>query len=566
MSWVQFINIAGVSTGALDTSLLKGNKAIFNIDMAEALESHPESVTSSRISGTLLNICRLLPQLNSMLADGTVKQLALTQPVHAFELEQHLQGITKINDCALKVQLPEDISQLPLHQGVPSLKFKESGAYLMVGGLGGLGHSVSTWMAEQGTRHFVFLSRSAGSSSHTNFFKELEVQGCTVQALACDISCMEQVRSALSQVSQPIAGVIHMGMVLSDAPFLSMTFDNWVAATNPKVIGTMNLHKGLLERSSDSPDFFIMFSSISGALGMAHQANYGAGNTFQKAFVQYRQSLGLPASVLDIGAMSDVGYVSHTPEAQAFFKGAGMPFMNESELFESLHLSILQQHPDTSPAPSRPAFTGVGRGWEFYGSDPGITSRSQLTLGIRATKPMTDSGNRVLWRRDRRADIYRNIEAARLAAQGGAGNARGAEGDGATHRPDRVAALMGEVRASTEPAAFLASTSTQRTLTREVGRFIYECMLKTVRNDDDAGDEPREGSAEERNEEGEEMELQRALMTLGVDSLVTIEVRSWLRRQLGVEVSTLEMLNGGTIEGLGALVVERLKVKFVAIG
>lgn len=61
-------------------------------------------------------------------------------------------------------------------------------------------------------------------------------------------------------------------------------------------------------------------------------------------------------------------------------------------------------------------------------------------------------------------------------------------------------------------------------------------------------------------------ELVRMLTILptGVDSLVTIELRGWLRRRLGIEVTTLEILstNGGTIASLGQIAVERLKSKF----
>lgn len=50
----------------------------------------------------------------------------------------------------------------------------------------------------------------------------------------------------------------------------------------------------------------------------------------------------------------------------------------------------------------------------------------------------------------------------------------------------------------------------------------------------------------------------------GVDSLVTIELRNWLRRRIGIEVTTLEILStsGGTIASLGQISVERLKSKF----
>lgn len=47
--------------------------------------------------------------------------------------------------------------------------------------------------------------------------------------------------------------------------------------------------------------FFILFGSVSAVLGQAGQANYVSANTFLGSFVQYRHSLNLPCSVIDVG-------------------------------------------------------------------------------------------------------------------------------------------------------------------------------------------------------------------------------------------------------------------------
>ena len=39
-----------------------------------------------------------------------------------------------------------------------SLRLHASAAYLLVGGLGGLGRAISVWMVEHGARHLIFLS------------------------------------------------------------------------------------------------------------------------------------------------------------------------------------------------------------------------------------------------------------------------------------------------------------------------------------------------------------------------------------------------------------------------
>ena len=45
-----------------------------------------------------------------------------------------------------------------------------------------------------------------------------------------------------------------------------------------------------------------------GIVGQGGQANYASENTSLDAFVQYRHSLGWPASSLDIGAIEDVDF------------------------------------------------------------------------------------------------------------------------------------------------------------------------------------------------------------------------------------------------------------------
>ncbi|KAK5447979.1 Mycolipanoate synthase [Exophiala xenobiotica] len=161
--------------------------------------------------------------------------------------------------------MPTDLNTLRIQSTSPPLEFRGEAYYLIAGGVGGLGQAVSTCMVEHGARHFIFLSRSAGTSeSHKAFFAELEAP---------------RLHRVVQAATAPIAGVLHMAMALQDRPFLSMSHEDWVAAINPEVKGTMNLHNALMDASIDL-DFFVMFGSISGSFGIAHQANYAAGDTF----------------------------------------------------------------------------------------------------------------------------------------------------------------------------------------------------------------------------------------------------------------------------------------------
>jgi hypothetical protein len=85
-----------------------------------------------------------------------------------------------------------------------------------------------------------------------------------------------------------------------------MTYEQYTTVIESKVKGAWNFHNAL---SNQELDFFVTISSAAGAVGNRGQAAYSAANTFLNAFVQYRLTLGLPASSLDLTAVSDAGYL-----------------------------------------------------------------------------------------------------------------------------------------------------------------------------------------------------------------------------------------------------------------
>ncbi|KAA8573978.1 hypothetical protein EYC84_005518 [Monilinia fructicola] len=81
-----------------------------------------------------------------------------------------------------------------------------------------------------------------------------------------------------------------------------------------QIQGAWNFHNAL---KSQQLDFFVAISSAAGAVGNRGQAAYSAANTFLNAFVQYRLAQNLPASSLDLTAVSDAGYLAENLDAAA---------------------------------------------------------------------------------------------------------------------------------------------------------------------------------------------------------------------------------------------------------
>ena len=113
------------------------------------------------------------------------------------------------------IRMPEDISTIASSPRTRNLSLDPKASYLLVGGLGGLGRSIATWMVEHGARSLVFLSRSAGSSSEDRaIIAELKDQGCSVSTVAGKVQDMNDVLKAVSSATYGIKGVIHLAMVL----------------------------------------------------------------------------------------------------------------------------------------------------------------------------------------------------------------------------------------------------------------------------------------------------------------------------------------------------------------
>ena len=199
---------------------------------------------------------------------------------------------------------PDVTDHVPIYTK-PSRLFSTDGEYIVIGGLGGLGRYICSWMVEYGAKHIAILSRSGLKTPEAKeTVAKLRASGASVtvnKADACDPSLIKQAFSHARE-KRPIKGVIHLAMLLADAPMATMTGDEWDRALRVKVDSSWILHKETLQ---DSLDFFILFSSIASVLGNRNQGNYNVANTYLNALAEYRQTLDLPGISIALGAMSE---------------------------------------------------------------------------------------------------------------------------------------------------------------------------------------------------------------------------------------------------------------------
>lgn len=286
-----------------------------------------------------------------------------------------------------------------------------------------------------------------------------------------------------------------------------MTFPIWQRAVLPKVRGTWNLHNATTKRN-EPLDFFFLFSSVSSMGRQRGQSNYAAGNNFLDAFVQYRHSLGLPCSTVNIGVMEDVGYLPNHPEQLDMYRATSLHLLQEKQLLDAIQLMLMRSKPTT----------------EDNGSKR-FVNRSQIGLGIRSTLPLSAPNNRTFWKRDPRFLAYHN-------------SPHNSQSPITTTLIDESDSLKRFLRDARSNLSLLQEPESAEFLARAIGKTLLGFMLLD-----------------------EEPDLEVSVTALGMDSLITIELRNWIRQRVGVEMSVIEIMGAGSLREVGIMARGRLLEK-----
>ncbi|KAJ4302895.1 Mycolipanoate synthase [Kalmusia sp. IMI 367209] len=372
------------SKGQLSSALFEGNKTFLGGDVTRSLASNKPRIAS------------LLHLLLDLYGKGFVKPITPLTTFDAANVQEafkHLQGESQMGKVVVKFST--DVT-LPLAPTVPQAEFRGDATYVLVGGLGGLGKAIAQWMVQHGAKNLMFLSRSAGKSQEDQeFFKELNLMGCSAQFFPVDIADTAALKAAIDKASSPIAGAMHMPLVLADRGIFDMDLETWNKPITPKVTGAWNLHN-LLPKDMD---FLILFSSVAGTYGYYGQSNYAAANDFLDSFSQYRKSLGLAASVISIGPIDDVGLVARNVGTREALLHNLAALLTETYFLQTLQLAI---------ARSSPSYTHKAKaaGSPFSG----YVAPNHIFHSAESATPIQDPENGIMWKRDPRMAIYRNIQ------------------------------------------------------------------------------------------------------------------------------------------------------------
>ena len=188
---------------------------------------------------------------------------------------------------------------------------RAGGAYLVTGGLAGLGLRLAQWLVEKGARHLILMGRSGASETAAKAIAQMQQKGARIVIAQGDVSVPKDVESAIRSAqgdpAVPLCGVFHCAGALDDGILLQQNWNRFHTVMAAKVQGAWNLH---VQTQKHTLDCFVLFSSAASMLGSAGQANYSAANSFLDGLAHYRHRLGLPGLSINWGAWGKVGMAS----------------------------------------------------------------------------------------------------------------------------------------------------------------------------------------------------------------------------------------------------------------
>ncbi|KAF2279780.1 phenolpthiocerol synthesis polyketide synthase ppsA [Westerdykella ornata] len=475
----RFIDVSGDSTLERNDCypISENNISVFRVNLLDMLDKAKN--LAQRILEEGLN------------AYKACRRPFVTQRIKSFtasQLEDAFRCLNGGNFFSFVVIRLEDEDVVPVVAS-PKAKWKFSPAatYVIAGGTGGLGRSITRWMMDRGARYIVLLGRSgAQSESIAILIAEAKRRGVEVKAPACNITIMNALEEVIRDCSQsmpPIKGCIQASMVLRDSLFENMDYGMFKGALEPKVHGTINLQKTM----PTDMDFFLLLSSTTGIFGSRGQSNYAGSSTFQNAFAKHLVAQGQKCLSIDLGLMLGVGYAAERQHITDSFRASGYEGISESEFHALLE----------------------------WACDPGLeltAGNAHIITGISTPASVAAKGlDEIFWMRK---PIFRGLS-----------------------EMDRSQ--------STQTSAFKDTVD-------------YRALVRQAASHKEAGQIISNGLVEKLSKAlgmpTSDFDVARPIHTYGVDSLVSVEIRYWCRKEFEAEIAVFEILQSKSLEELCLMV------------
>lgn len=277
----------------------KDNISYFGIDADQLLNGRPE--LANKLFGEVMGLFQ-----EGVLYPLPHRAFNATQVIEAFRAMQQSRHIGKI-----VVSMNEAPKLHEAAHKTPPIQLDKNSTWLVTGGVSGFGLASAQWLASRGAGHLVLINRRGMATPGAEAaIQSIKALGATVEVCACDITDRAALTALIQHVQAtqpPFKGVLHAAAHFDDALITALNAERLNDVLAPKLQGAWHLH----ELTQNLPlEHFVLYSSVTTAIGNPAQANYVAANAALEGLARQRHSQGLPALAIGWGPIADAGYLT----------------------------------------------------------------------------------------------------------------------------------------------------------------------------------------------------------------------------------------------------------------
>ena len=159
---------------------------------------------------------------------------------------------------------------------------------LITGGMGGLGETISTKMADAGYR--VIVTYSPSNKTSNQWLADMKAKGYDFHAYACDVADFDSAKACIAKVHAevgPVDILVNNAGITKDTTFRKMDLAAWKAVISTNLDSVFNMTKqvydGMMDRGWGR---IINVSSVNGSKGRFGQTNYAAAKSGMHGFTK----------------------------------------------------------------------------------------------------------------------------------------------------------------------------------------------------------------------------------------------------------------------------------------
>ncbi|MDF7673185.1 SDR family NAD(P)-dependent oxidoreductase [Acetobacteraceae bacterium ESL0709] len=299
----------------LDLSPFNENLSFFSFDMDRIMPD-------KRLKQILVDIIQCARERK--LSFLPHKIFPASEVVEAF---RYMASSKHIGKVVLSFEDLEGVKARPVRKKLPCVK-KEA-AYLITGGMGGIGLKTAESLLRQGAGVLHLVGRRLPARPEMQdgleaLKKAAEAFGASVEIHLLDVTdraAVEQLIETLKAAPAPLKGIFHAAGVVDDMILPNLTDEIVERVMAPKILGARALDEATRGMNLD---YFVLYSSFTTEIGNPGQCPYIAANGWLNALAERRRQSGEVALAVGWGAIGDVGMLARNEAAGRVFDVAGV--------------------------------------------------------------------------------------------------------------------------------------------------------------------------------------------------------------------------------------------------